>query len=205
MFREVNELLESKGIEFNEVTDANSHLLKYQFAYRTGNSTDRKVFNLIASNSDLFEKIFSLFGFQLIVNNEYSYVGYLPDKKRYFQIPREQTNVLLVLRIIYHRERISGNSENGVVLITGSQLTEVYKDLTDKDELETNYSTFESMLKPLSDKRIISLAKEREIETNLPNIHIMPSIQDVANEEFAQGVIDQITMVKNEEVDTDEA
>lgn len=205
MFREVNALLESKGIEFNEVTDANSHLLKYQFAYRTGNSTDRKVFNLIASNSDLFEKIFSLFGFQLIVNNEYSYVGYLPDKKRYFQIPREQTNILLVLRIIYHRERISGNSENGVVLITGSQLTEVYKDLTGKDELETNYSTFESMLKPLSDKRIISLAKEREIETNLPNIHIMPSIQDVANEEFAQGVIDQITMVKNEEVDTDEA
>lgn len=205
MFREVNALIESKGIEFNEITDANSHLLKYQFAYRTGNSTDRKVFNLIASNSDLFEKIFSLFGFQLIVNNEYSYVGYLPDKKRYFQIPREQTNILLVLRIIYHRERISGNSENGVVLITGSQLTEVYKDLTGKDELETNYSTFESMLKPLSDKRIISLAKEREIETNLPNIHIMPSIQDVANEEFAQGVIDQITMVKNEEVDTDEA
>jgi len=205
MFREVNALLESKGIEFNEVTDANSHLLKYQFAYRTGNLTDRKVFNLIASNSDLFEKIFSLFGFQLIVNNEYSYVGYLPDRKRYFQIPREQTNILLVLRIIYHRERISGNSENGVVLITGSQLTEVYKDLTGKDELETNYSTFESMLKPLSDKRIISLAKEREIETNLPNIHIMPSIQDVANEEFAQGVIDQITMVKNEEVDTDEA
>ncbi|CAN8139640.1 putative DUF4194 domain-containing protein [uncultured Thiomicrorhabdus sp.] len=204
MFREVNTLIESEGLEFNDITDASSHLLKYQFAFRTGNATDRKVFDLVASHSTMFEKIFSLFGFQLVVNNEYSYVGYLPDKKRYFQIPREQTNILLVLRIIYHRERISGNSENGVVLITGSQLTEVYKDQTG-DELDANYSSFESMLKPLSDKRIIKLDREREIETNLPNIFIMPSIQDIANKEFAEGVLDQIAELRKEIGDSDEA
>lgn len=205
MFREVNVLIESENIELEDVTDANSYLLKYQFVFRNGNSTDRKVFNLVASNSALFEKAFTLFGFQLVVNNEYSYVGYLPDKRRYFQIPRDQTNVLLVLRIIYHRERISGNSNDGIVLITGSQLIEVYKDLTGKDNLDTNYSTFESMLKPLADKRIINLNKEREFETNLPNINIMPSIQDVANEEFAQGVIKKIAKANEEAGESDEA
>lgn len=205
MFREVNTIIENQGIDFSDITDANSHLLKYQFAFRSGNATDRKVFDLVAAHSAMFEQIFLLFGFQLIVNNEYSYVGYLPDKRRYFQIPREQTNILLVLRIIYHRERVSGNSDDGIVLITGSQLIEVYKDQTGGDELDTNYSTFESMLKPLADKRIIKLDKEREVETNLPNIFIMPSIQDVANEEFAQGVLEQIAKLKKETGDSDEA
>lgn len=199
MFREIISVTANEGIELEDIASANSHLLKYQFVFNSGNATDKKVFNLVSSHAGVFENIFSLLGFTLVIDNEYSYVGYVPNKKRYFQIPRDQTNLLLVLRVIYHRERIAGNSEDGLVLITGHQLIEVYKDLIGKDDINDNLSSFESFLKPVREKRIIRMGSERDTDSNVPNITIMPSIQYVVNEEFAIGVIEQIAQANAEQ------
>ena len=203
MFREVNGLITNENIELEEIENANAYLLKHQFAFRRGDSTERKVFDMVAAHSGLFEKAFALFGFRLVVDNEHSYVGYVPSKKRFFMVTREQTILLLVLRVIYHRERIAGNSEQGVVLVTASQLLEVYKDLTGKEDINRNRAAFDHLIEPLREKHIISKSKDVSLDSNLPNIGINPCIQDVVNEEFAQSVIDQIIKEEQEERETE--
>ena len=205
MFREINALLASEGMELEDISSAASYLLKHQFAFSSGSSSDRKVFNLIAEHSGTFDNIFALFGFSLVVNHEYGYVGYLPSKKKQFSIPLDQSHLLLVLRVIYHRERVSGNSDNGRVLITGSQLIEVYKDLIGRADLDDNFSKFMSLITPIKNKRIIKLDDDKNIETGLPNITIMPSIEIVVDEEFANGVLDKVQEAKLKQGESDEA
>jgi hypothetical protein len=70
--------------------------------------------------------------------------------------------------------------------------------LTGRDDLNEHISSFDAFIKPLKDKRIVRVANEKDFDSNLPNITIMPSIQEVVNEEFANGVIEQIALANTE-------
>lgn len=197
MFSQVKRVVD-EGLELDEIAFANSYLMNYQFVFHNGNGTDRKVFNLVTRYQSLFENSFELFGKKLVVDQEHGYIGFKPDKKRYNQISKVQSMILLALRIIYHKKRVSGNSDNGTVLISGSELSEVYKSFTDRDELTAHALSFETALKPIEQKRIIKLSSDKDTETDFRDIFILPSIQEVVDEEFAQGIMDKINRAKQE-------
>ena len=200
MFNEVRKLLRDENIEIEDIGRASSFLLKHQFLYRTNNRHSSH-YLLIENNFNVFQNSFDLFNLKLIVNHDYGYIGYLPKEDNSYKINIAQSAVLLVLRLIYHQERKLGNSENGQVIISGSQFTVMYKDLTNRDDIDKNRATLDSRLKPVSEKGLIHLSNEVDFETGLPNITILPPIEKVVDNAFAEAVTKEI---QSNEVDCEE-
>ncbi len=198
MFNEVRKLLRDKNIEMDDIGKTSSFLLKHQFIYRKNNRHSNH-YLLIEENSKIFQDAFDLFNLKLVIDHDYGYIGYLPKEDNNYKINIAQSAVLLVLRLIYHQERKLGNSENGQVVISGSQFTVMYKDLTNRDDIDKNKATLDSSLKPVRDKGLIYLSREVDAETGLPNITILPPIEIVVDNAFAEAVTKEIQSNEVEE------
>lgn len=184
MFKEAQNLVINGEVTEEELTSTAAYLLKKQFIFRT----DRR-YAIVDKYFSIFEKGLSFFGARLEINHDAGFLGYLPQES-FSRLNLNETLVLIILRNIYHEEKISGSSEYAYITISGLRLIDEFKQLTGKGDLDTKTS-FKKILSPLVQKSIIRFG-ETDIETDMNDIEILPSIEMVINNEHANSLISAI-------------
>jgi uncharacterized protein DUF4194 len=113
-----------------ELTETANRLLYRQFISRSdpGGATH---FDRINSNPEFFKDLFASFGFRLILNDGWGYVGYVsPEAFSNVRVPTQETIVLLCLRLLY-----SEGAEKGYFIDSSADI------LVDEDEIQTVYAS----------------------------------------------------------------
>jgi len=192
MFNEVKNLIINEGITEDELSSMAAHLLKKQFIFRS----DRH-YAIIDKYFSVFEKAFSFFGAKLEINNEAGFLGYLP-RDDFSALKLNETAALLVLRVIYHEEKVSGSSEQSHITISGSRFIEEYMRETGRNDLG-NKGSFNEILRPLRQKSIIRFG-DYDTEGDVNDIEILPTIEMAINKEYADNLINAILNADKQEV-----
>lgn len=121
-----------------DLTETANRLLYRQFISRsdTGGTTH---FDRISHNLDYFKDLFASFGFRLVHNDVWGYVGYIsPAVYNNARVSTQETIVLLCLRLLY-----SENAEKGYFLESTADI------LVDEEEIQTAFTSLGSRtLKP---------------------------------------------------------
>jgi len=166
-----------------ELTESANRLLYRQFISRsdTGGAAH---FDRISHNREYFKDLFASFGFQLIVNDVWGYVGYIsPAAFNNTRISTQETIVLLCLRLLY-----SEGAEKGYFIDSTADI------LVDEDEIQTVFESLGSRrLKPgelrallINFKRqgLISFDQSQPVQVSAEVI-IRPTIAAAIDESFA--------------------
>lgn len=188
MFNEVRSLTGSQDVTEAEIAESAAYLLKKQFIFREQHG-DRRHYAFIDKYWLLFEKAFAFFGATLEIYHEAGFMGYKPMRD-FSSLKIVETSILLVLRLLYHDEKISGASEFSAVMISGERFYSAYRKLTGRDDLATKGSLNEA-LTPLRQKSIIRMGDE-DSESDMRDIIILPSIEVVVDKEHATNLLDGI-------------
>lgn len=190
MFNEVRNLIANQRIHEDDLSEAFVILQERQFLFRA-QSRDRRFYELIDEHFSIFENGFQLFGMKLHQNNDYGYIGYTPSHY-VSKMSISESILLFTFRLIYHLEKEYRSNEDGSITITGSHLVAQYQTLSDRADLNESTSRFQELLKPFHRKSIIRLDSEKNEETDLPNITILPSIEILVTPDFASKFIENL-------------
>lgn len=165
-----------------ELTETANRLLYRQFISR-GDTGGAIHFDRVSSNLEFFQDLFASFGFRLICNDKWGYVGYVsPTAFNNARIPTQETIVLLCLRLLY-----SEGAEKGYFIDASADI------LVDEDEIQTVFSSMGSRtLKPGELRAVLTTLKRQGIVTfdqSHPlqvsaDVTIRPTITEVIDESF---------------------
>ncbi len=169
-----------------ELTESANRLLYRQFISRSdpGGATH---FDRINSNRDFFKDLFASFGFRLIFNDGWGYVGYVsPEAFNNSRVPTQETVVLLCLRLLY-----SEGAEKGYFIDSSADI------LVDEEEIQTVFTSMGSRnLKPGELREILMKFKRHGLVTfdqsytlNVSvEVTIRPTITEAVDESFVARV-----------------
>jgi hypothetical protein len=166
----------------DELTETANRLLYRQFISRSdaGGATH---FDRISNNIEFFKDLFATFGFRLVFNDGWGYVGYVsPSAFNNVRVPTQETIVLLCLRLLY-----SEGAEKGYFINSSPDI------LVDEDEIQTVFSSMGSRTLKPGELRTILMAFKRQGLIAFDQSHslqvsaevtIRPTITEVVDESF---------------------
>src|ERR1700733_13850899 len=121
------------NITADELTESANRLLYRQFISR-GDPGGAMHFDRISNNLEFFKDLFASFGFLLVFNDGWGYVGYVsPTVFNNARVPTQETIVLLCLRLLY-----SEGAEKGYFIDSSADI------LVDEDEIQTVFASMGS-------------------------------------------------------------
>lgn len=188
MLYEVKRLILNEKVSENDIADSASYLLKKQFVLRS-EPGDSAHFVFIDKHLRLFQDWFSFMGADLEINYDAGFIGYKP-KKSLSNLKLNETAVLIVLRLIYHNQKLAGASELNYVTVSGQLLIDEYRRLTGRDDLSQKGS-FKMILRPLKQKSVIKFGEE-DFETGVKDVVILPTIEMAIDKSYADNLMDAI-------------
>lgn len=188
MFNEVKLLITNTSVSEDDIAASAAYLLKKQFVLRN-ETGDKTHFAFIDKHFVLFKKWFAFIGAKLEVNYEAGFIGYQP-KESLSSLKMNETAALLILRVIYHDEKVAGSSEYNYITISGQLLVDEYRRLTGRDDLGQK-GTFNAILKPLRQKSVIKFGEE-DVETGIRDVIILPTIEMAINKDYADNLVDAL-------------
>jgi hypothetical protein len=166
----------------DELTETANRLLYRQFISRgdPGGSTH---FDRISNNPEFFKDLFASFGFRLVINDGWGYVGYVsPAAFNNARIPTQETVILLCLRLLY-----SEGAEKGYFIDSSADI------LVDEDEIQTVFASMGSRtLKPGELRAVLTALKRQGLVTFdqshslqvSAEVTIRPTITEAIDESF---------------------
>lgn len=146
MLYEVKRLISNEKVSENDIAESAAYLLNKQFVLRS-EPVDSAHFVFIDKHLKLFQDWFAFMGADLKINYDAGFIGYKP-KKNLSSLKMNETTVLIVLRLIYHNQKLAGASESNYVTVSGQLLIDEYRRLTGRDDLGQKGS-FNIILRPL--------------------------------------------------------
>lgn len=97
------------------------------------NTQQRGAYQLVREHRNAFADVLEHLGLRLGVDDEYRFVYVVPEDETDRELSAAETLLALVLRRIHHERSIQGNSQDGVVTITLSDLYARYQAITGKE------------------------------------------------------------------------
>ncbi|MBO1927497.1 DUF4194 domain-containing protein [Thiomicrorhabdus sp. 6S2-11] len=201
MFNEVRNLLANQRIDEAELQEAFVVLQERQFLFRS-HSRDKRFYNLIDRYPGIFESGLQLFGYKFHHSHEHGYIGYTPS---HFvaKMSISESVLMFTLRLIYHLEKEYRSNEDGSISITGSHLIAQYKELSERSDLDETSTRFYDLIKLFQRKSIIRVESEKNEETGLPDITILPTIEVLVTPDFAASFVKNLRERDSVEADSE--
>lgn len=170
------------NVTAEELTETANRILHRQFISRDDHGGAAH-FDRVTSNLEFFKELFASFGFRLIHNDAWGYVGYIsPAAYNNNRVPTQETIVLLCLRLLYAQ-----GAEKGYFIDSSAAV------LVDEEEIETAFTSIGSRrLKPGELRSILTTFKQHGLITfdqshslNVSaDITIRPTITEAVDESF---------------------
>lgn len=165
-----------------DLTETANRLLHRQFITR-GDLGGATHFERVHRHLEFFKDVFASFGFRLVFNDGWGYVGYVsPQAFNNARVPTQETIVLLCLRLLY-----SEGAKKGYFIDGGADI------LVDEEEIQTVYSSIGSRrLKPGELREILIGFKRRGLvsfdQSHSLNVDVevslRPTLLEVVDESF---------------------
>lgn len=170
------------NVTAEELVETANRLLHRQFITR-GDPGGTNHFDRIARHFEAYKDLFASFGFRLLQNDRFGYVGYVsPAAFNNARVSTQETLVLLCLRLLYNESAEKGYFIDGTADI-----------LVEEDEIQTVYSSMGSRtMKPGELREILITMKRQGIvsfdQTHSLNVSaditIRPTITEAVDESF---------------------
>lgn len=183
MPRSWTSIAESSDIyEEQDFQSAAYQLLCAQILYE-GEQSQRVAYHLIARYPSEFKDAFRLFGMDLVFDDSLRYVAAIPSRaNRKVMLTLLESQLVLVLRKLYHEQASRGALEEGAVaIVTIDELRSAFKAATQR-ELPTAVKDIAALIDQM---HRFGIAKQVQSETDSVqpfDVAILPGIQSLINE-----------------------
>ena len=165
-----------------ELTETANRLLHRQFIMRSDKGGTAH-FERVQRHHDYFQSLFASFGFRLVLNDGWGYVGYVtPQAYGNARVPTQETIILLCIRLLY-----SEGAEKGYFIDGTADI------LVDEEEIQTVHSSFGARrLKPGELREILTQFRRRglvnfDLSHSLnvdAEVALRPTLLEVVDESF---------------------
>jgi hypothetical protein len=163
-----------------ELTETANRLLYRQFISRsdTGGAVH---FDRISHNIEYFKEVFASFGFDLILNDVWGYVGYVsPAAFNNARVPTQETIVLLCLRLLY-----SEGAEKGYFIDSTADV------LVEEEEIQNVFASMGSRSLKAGELRSILTNFKRQGLVSFDQSHSLQVSADVTIKATITAAVDE--------------
>jgi len=173
-------------IEENDLREAAALLMAKQFIYRwESTGKQRKCYLLIKDHLEYFKSLFDAIGNKLVVDDDYGYIGAIPEL-HFRTIKLVESLFLLVARLVYEEEMMSMQSSNDLVRMSYEAFLLRYEALTGRERPENN-SKFNESIGLLTRFGVIKL-KSASVQGDDSEIRIYPGIMALVNKDTLEQI-----------------
>jgi hypothetical protein len=172
----------SQMYEEQDFKSAGYQLMSAQVLYAREQS-QRLAYHLIARHRNDFKEAFLLFGMDLVFDDAARYVAAIPDRgNRRTILPLRETQLVLVLRKLYHEQASRGALEDGAVaIVTIDELRSAYQAATQR-ELPSSAKDIAALIDQMQRFGIAKTVPCEDESVQPFDIEILPGIQTLVNE-----------------------
>ena len=165
-----------------DLTETANRLLHRQFIMRSDKGGAAH-FERVQRHHDYFQSLFASFGFRLVLNDGWGYVGYvIPQAYGNARVPTQETIILLCIRLLY-----SEGAERGYFIDGTADI------LVDEEEIQTVYSSLgarrlkpgelRETLKQFRRRGLVSFDLSHSLNVDV-DVALRPTLLEVVDESF---------------------
>lgn len=187
-------------VEVDELRRAAGVLLERQFLY-SDSDRDRKVYFLLATQSDYFRNLFDALNHEFIHDREIGMIGILPrSRTTSMRLKKDEALLLLTLRFIYAESLENYNLNNGCAVTNSEKLLAKYEvtTKTEKRPLLTELRRILTMFKSMG------LVDAIEDDNRVLDFRIRPAVQFVLGDSWLKTLELHAGIVSDEDGDETE-
>jgi Domain of unknown function (DUF4194) len=168
--------------EEQDFKSAGYQLMSAQVLYEREQS-QRLAYHLIARYRNEYKELFHCFGLDLVFDDAARYVAAIPDQgNRRTILPLRETQLVLVLRKLYHEQASRGALEDGAIaIVTIDELRSAFQSATQR-ELPTSGRDITALIDQMQRFGIAQTVKCEDESVQPFDIEILPGIQTLVNE-----------------------
>lgn len=172
----------SELYEEQDFKSAAYQLMSAQVLYEREHA-QRIAYNLIARYRNEFKEAFHLFGLDLVFDDAARYIAAIPDRgNRKALLTLAETQLVLVLRKLYHEQASRGALEDGAVaIVTIDELRSAFQASTQR-ELPTSAKDIAALIDLMQRFGIAKTVSSEDESVQPFDIEILPGIQTLVNE-----------------------
>ncbi|MEH6555927.1 DUF4194 domain-containing protein [Pseudoalteromonas tetraodonis] len=196
MLRDLKILLdkpENEHLDADDFYQAAAQIRRKQFIWYDGHG-QRTSYNLVLRHKEYFSNLFSAFGDEFVLDNNFGYCGVIPKYHR-GKMKQLDTLFLLILAKLYDTEARKACIENGKAKPSPSLLIDNYLELTGKEK--PKFADTKEALYSLEKSGLISLG-EKDEASELPTIVVLPTIKVILSEQYIS-LLERFAEDKNEQ------
>lgn len=197
MLNELRRLLEKhESLTESDMRGAANALLIRQFLY-LDNDKQLSDYRLVTRHVDYYRDLFDALGWQLIVDNDFGYVGILPsDEESYLPLNLEETLFMFTAAQMFEEGIEARQTQNGRVHISSEDLLARFESLTHRDR--PKLTDFREILKLLQRHGLIG-REEEDLVTRLPRLALLPALRQVAGGQILDRLEAYLTKAQQDE------
>jgi len=200
MLNELRRLLDKHAdLSEADLRSAANALLTQQFLYLE-NDRQLSQYRIITRHIDYFIDLFDALGWQLLVDNDFGYVGILPsDEESYLPLKLEQTLFLFIARLIFEEGVETRQTQNGRVYVSSEDLLARYESLTHR--VRPKITDYGDILKLFQHHGLV-VREEDDPVTKLPRLALLPALRQVAGDHIMERLESHLSKVQQGETET---
>lgn len=199
MLNELRRLLDKHAdLSEADLRGAANALLTQQFLYLE-NDRQLSQYRIITRHIDYFSDLFDALGWQLLVDNDFGYVGILPsNEESYLPLNLEQTLFLFIARLMFEDGVETRQTQNGRVYVSSEDLLARYESLTCR--VRPKITDFRDILKLFQHHGLV-VREEDDPITKLPRLALLPALRQVAGDHIMERLESHLSKVQQGETE----
>lgn len=199
MLNELRRLLDKHAdLSEADLRSAANALLTQQFLYLE-NDRQLSQYRIITQHIDYFNDLFDALGWQLLVDNDFGYVGILPsDEESYLPLNLEQTLFLFIARLMFEEGVDTRKTQNGRVYVSSEDLLVRYESLTHRTR--PKITDFRDILKLFQHHGLV-VREEDDPVTKLPRLALLPALRQVAGDHSVERLESHLSKVQQDDTE----
>lgn len=163
--------------------DAAQALLSRQFLY-LDQEREARHYRLILRNLEYFRDLFDALGWQIHADQDFGYVGLLPDdEESYLPLDLEETQFLFVARLMFEEGVEARETREGRVHVDAEDLLARYEALTRRER--PRLQAFRQLLKLFQRHGLVRIGDDDPV-TRLPRLALLPALRLIAGDRYLE-------------------
>ena len=199
MLNELRRLLDKHAdLSEADLRGAANALLTQQFLYL---ENDRQLpqYRIIIRHIDYFRDLFDALGWQLLIDNDFGYVGILPsDDESYLPLSLEQTLLMFIARLMFEEGVETRQTQNGRVFVSSEDLLARYESLTRR--IRPKITDVRDILKLFQQHGLV-VREEDDPITKLPRLALLPALRQVAGDHIMERLESHMSKAQQGEIE----
>jgi hypothetical protein len=174
-------------------------LVTRQVLYRR-EPRQKSAYDLVCAHEKEFTEAMRLMGLALHVDALNAYVAVVPEVEVDNPFDLTTTLLMLVVRRLYHEQKLSGELRNGAAAVAVPDLVQSYIDMTGR-EIDGREAPLRDLMQPLKQSGLVRFEKISDgyAESQPFYIEVLPAVEHLVGEQFVERLaahLDARTAVK---------